>query len=105
MLTERPTTPQGTNSAAAAHSPDISPTQDGEVSSDVEAKADPNKPVNTQDKLPKARVAILLISVFLCMFLVGLDRTIISTVRASYSIDQMVHSDVCGHCATGPCAD
>ena len=84
MLTERPTSPQTTNSAAAAQSPSVPSTQAGEASNDVEANADPSKFVDNVQKLSKAKVTILLASVILCMFLVGLDRTIVSTVCAAY---------------------
>ena len=88
MPTERPTTPQSTDLAAAAHSPSDPSTQVDEASNDVEAKAETSKPVDNEQQLPKAKVAVLLVSVILCMFLVGLDRTIVSTVCACCSLEQ-----------------
>ena len=104
MVTERPTTPQSTKSAAAADSSDLASTQAGETSNVVEANADPSKAVDDQQKLSKARVAVLLISVFLCMFLVALDRTIISTVWVHFT-EQSLRSDGFSYCTTNSCVD
>lgn len=72
-------TPQSAKSAAGDSS-DLATTQAGETSHDVAAKRDPSKPDDPQQKQSTTRTVLLLISVFLSMFLVALDRTIISTV-------------------------
>jgi hypothetical protein len=75
----RPMTLQSANSAAGDSS-DLSTTQAGETSHDVAVKHDMSKPDDTYQELSSPRTILLLISVFMTMFLVALDRTIISTV-------------------------
>jgi hypothetical protein len=72
-------TPQSTNSAAGQSS-DLGTIQADEKSHDVAVKDDLGKSDNTYQEQSATRVTLLLISVFTSMFLVALDRTIISTV-------------------------
>ncbi|KAK9358832.1 major facilitator superfamily domain-containing protein [Lipomyces starkeyi] len=71
-------TPQSANSAAGDSS-DLGTTQAGETSHDVAVKRDLSKPDYTYQEQSATRIIFLLISVFMSMFLVALDRTIIST--------------------------
>lgn len=48
---------------------------------DEPVDADADRIEDTYQNQPKTKIALLLASVFLSMFLVALDRTIISTVR------------------------
>ena len=52
----------------------------GETTHDVVVKPDSSKSDNTYQGQSTTRVALLLTSVLMSMFLVALDRTIISTV-------------------------
>jgi len=79
MVSSRPTTPKGAKSAAGDSS-DVATTHAGETSPDVASKPDASKPDDPQQKPSTLRTVLLLISVFGTMFLVALDRTIISTV-------------------------
>ena len=79
MSTQRPTTPQSANSAAGA-SVDSAKTPAGEASHDVAAKRETSEPDDIYKDQSRTRVILLIISVFMSMFLVALDRTIISTV-------------------------
>ncbi|KAL2215028.1 putative MFS aflatoxin efflux pump [Thermoascus aurantiacus ATCC 26904] len=78
MVSSRPTTPKGAKSAAGDSS-DVATTHAGETSPDVASKPDASKPDDPQQKPSTLRTVLLLISVFGTMFLVALDRTIIST--------------------------
>ncbi|MCJ1387261.1 hypothetical protein MMC18_000101 [Xylographa bjoerkii] len=79
MVSRRPTTPKSAKSAARDSS-DLATTQASEASYDVAVKPDPSKPDDPQQKLLTTRIVVLLTSVLLSMFLVGLDRTIIATI-------------------------
>ncbi|MCJ1421361.1 hypothetical protein MMC32_007724 [Xylographa parallela] len=78
MSTQRPTTPQSANSAPGA-SVDSAKTSAGEASHDVAAKRETSEPDDIYKDQSRTRVILLIISVFMSMFLVALDRTIIST--------------------------
>ncbi|MCJ1380208.1 hypothetical protein MMC17_003311 [Xylographa soralifera] len=78
MATRRPMTPQSANSAAE-DPVDLGKTQAGENSHDVVVKRDLSKSDDIYAEQSSTRVVLLLISVFMSMFLVALDRTIIST--------------------------
>jgi len=65
---------------AAGDSSDLGTTKAGETSHDVDVKRDPSKPDDTYQEQTAPRIIFLLISVLMTMFLVALDRTIISTV-------------------------
>jgi hypothetical protein len=71
-------TSQNANSTAGDSS-DLGTKQAGEASYDVAAKGDTSKP-DAYEEQSAMRIALLLISVLLSIFLVALDRTIISTV-------------------------
>lgn len=79
MVFRRPKSPPSAISAAGDPS-DLGTTQAGETPHDVAVKQDPDKSDDTYQEQSAARVSLLLISVFMSMFLVALDRTIISTV-------------------------
>ena len=66
--------------STAGDSSDLGTTQAGEGSYDVAVKHDTSKPDDTYQEQSATRVTFLLISVLMSMFLVALDRTIISTV-------------------------
>ncbi|KAL8832481.1 MAG: hypothetical protein Q9191_000251 [Dirinaria sp. TL-2023a] len=79
MVSPRPTTPQNAESTVPVSSDVAVHTKNSDAYEDVEVKYDPSKPDDPQQKQSTARTVLLLISVFLSMFLVALDRTIIST--------------------------
>ena len=79
MMFRRSMTPQSANSAARDSS-DLGTIQAGETSQDVALKRDLSKSGDTYQEQSATRIVFLLISVFMSMFLVALDRTIISTV-------------------------
>lgn len=85
----RPKTPQ-TTSLPAEDSPDLGTTQVGETSHDAAVKHDTVKSDGTYQEQSAARVSLLLISVFMSMFLVALDRTIISTVSTFHLTEPIV---------------
>ena len=72
-------TSQSANSAAGDSS-DLDATRAGEVSHDVAVKRDLSKPGDTYQEQSVTRNILVLVSVFISIFLVALDRTIISTV-------------------------
>ncbi|MCJ1314764.1 hypothetical protein MMC15_000076 [Xylographa vitiligo] len=78
MATRRPTTSQSAN-AAAGDSASLDKSQAVETSHDVAAERDSSKPDDIYQEQSRPRVILLLTSVFMSMFLVALDRTIIST--------------------------
>lgn len=69
-----------TANSTVEDSSDLDTTKTGEASYDVAARRDATKPNDTYQEQSATRVALLLISVLMSMFLVALDRTIISTV-------------------------
>lgn len=79
MMLRRPMTPQSVHSAAGDSS-NVDTTRASEASHDAAANSDLSKPEDTYQEQSATRVVLLLISVFMSMFLVSLDRTIISTV-------------------------
>ena len=79
MATRRPTSSQTAN-AAAGDSASLDKSQAVETSHDVAAERDSSKPDDIYQEQSRPRVILLLTSVFMSMFLVALDRTIISTV-------------------------
>lgn len=79
MVSERPSTSRSANSAARESS-DLGRTQAGGTSHDSAAKNAPNSPDDIYQGQSITRVALVLISAFMSMFLVALDKTIISTV-------------------------
>jgi hypothetical protein len=52
-----------------------------DTSRDAETPEPPSQPSTPQERVSATKTALVLISVLLAMFLVGLDKTIISTVR------------------------
>ena len=66
--------------SAAGDGLDLGATQAGETFDDVAVERDVSKPDDTYQEQSAPRIIFLLISVFTSMFLVALDRTIISTV-------------------------
>lgn len=62
-------------------------TKVGETTPDNAVKPDGSKAGDPDEKPSKLELLLLLVSVFLSMFLVAVDRTIISTVRV-HSIEQ-----------------
>jgi hypothetical protein len=68
------------NISAAGDSSDLGTKQADESFHNDVTKDDLSKPNNTYQEQSPMRVIVLLISVFVSMFLVALDRTIISTV-------------------------
>ena len=76
-------TPENTN-PTTEESIDSGQTMASEMSHDNVVKPDPNEKPST------LRTALLLVSVFLSMFLVAVDRTIISTVDP-YTVSNMFH--------------
>lgn len=79
MVSERPTTPQSAK-PVAEDSSNLAATQASEKSDVSALQNDLSKPDDTQQKESTMKTVFLLISVFGSMFLVALDRTIISTV-------------------------
>lgn len=73
MVSRGPTAPQRAKPAAGDPS-DLATTQAGDISLDVAVRCDPSKPDDPQQKQPTTRTVFLLISVFLSMSLVALDR-------------------------------
>ena len=69
-----------TPNSTVGDSSDLDTTQTGEASYNAAVKRDTSKPNETYREQSAARVTLLLISVLMSMFLVALDRTIISTV-------------------------
>lgn len=74
-----PMTP-GSPRVAIGDPADLGKTKAGETSHDIAVRQDPNKRDDPDRKASALRTILLLISVFLSMFLVAIDRTIISTV-------------------------
>ena len=79
MASQRPTTPKSANSAESGTSCETPQFNDVEVTRDAE------KPDDTYQEQSATKVSLLLASVMTSMFVVGLDRTIISTVWAHFS--------------------
>ena len=98
----RPMTSQST-SPAAEDSSNLDTKQASKTSYDVIVKND-LKSDDTYQEQSRTRTIFLLISVFMSMFLVALDRTIISTVRV-HSIERNTHSDGSCCCAASLCTD
>ncbi|KAL9038867.1 MAG: hypothetical protein Q9214_005111 [Letrouitia sp. 1 TL-2023] len=69
-------------------------TQAGDTSHDAAIKDDASKPDKTQQKLSNTKTILLLVSAFLSMFLVALDRTIISTAIPQITNDFNSLADV-----------
>ena len=84
MVSRRLITSQ-TASSTARHSLDLGTTQASEASYDVAVKRDTRKPSDIYQEQSATRVTLLLTSVLMSMFLVALDRTIISTVWVHYN--------------------
>ena len=82
----RPTTPENTTSPTE-DSLDSQMTKVGETTHDDAVKPDQSKAGDSDEKPSKLELVLLLVSVFLSMFVVAVDRTIISTVRV-HSIEQ-----------------
>jgi hypothetical protein len=59
---------------------DAASTQPGKTSQDGVATDTPSKPESTEKPLPLFKMILVTASIQLCMFLVALDRTIVSTV-------------------------
>lgn len=59
----------------------LNTTQDGDITQHVAIKRDLSDSETTYQDQSATKVILLLVSVFMSMFLVALDRTIISTVR------------------------
>lgn len=74
----RPTTLQS-DTVAAGDSSDAATTQASKPSQYSAANPESSKPAAPEEE-PTAKTVLLLVSCFLAMFLVALDRTIISTV-------------------------
>ncbi|CAM1509629.1 Fc.00g033680.m01.CDS01 [Cosmosporella sp. VM-42] len=91
MASRRPTTSQSANSAAE-NSTESGTVFETSQSHDVAVSGDANERDDTYQEQPTTRVVLLLISVMTSMFLVGLDRTIISTVRSHFG-EQNSHFD------------
>ena len=72
--------PQATKPPTGGSS-DLGTTKTVETSNNVEVKDNASKPDDSYQEQSATKVALLLTSVLLSMFLVALDRTIISTVR------------------------
>lgn len=81
-----PTTPENTTSAIG-NSVDSEVTEAGETSHGDVVNPDQSKPDHRDQKPLTLETVLLLVSVFLSMFLVAVDRTIISTVCV-HSIEQ-----------------
>jgi hypothetical protein len=79
MELQRPKTLPNANSAAGDVS-DLDTTHAGEIFHDAAVERDLSKPDDTYQQQSALRIIFLLVSVFMSMFLVALDRTIISTV-------------------------
>ena len=79
-MMSRPTTPKNTNSPTE-ESVDSETTKVGKPIEDNAVKPDQGKPGGPDEQISKVELVLLLASVFLSMFLVFVDRTIISTVR------------------------
>lgn len=75
----RSVTSQSANSAAGQSS-GLDTTTAGEVSHDEAVKIVPSDPDDTYQPLSSMKTILLLVSVMLSMFLVGLDRIIIAPV-------------------------
>lgn len=76
----RPTTPENTTSPTG-ESVDSELTKVGQTTDDNAVKPDQSKAGDANKKPSKIELVLLLSAVFLSMFLVFVDRTIISTVR------------------------
>lgn len=76
----RPTTPENTTSPTG-ESVDSELTKVGQTTDDNAVKPDQSKADDANKKPSKIELVLLLSAVFLSMFLVFVDRTIISTVR------------------------
>lgn len=77
------TSPPSTHGDHSNASMDLEKRNESDAKSSLEMEKAPAKPEpekKTEEELPTWRVAAIIISVFMCMFLVALDRTIISTV-------------------------
>lgn len=85
-----PTTP-GNTTSAIGDSVDSEVTKAGETSHDNAVNSTHSKPDHQDQKLSTLETTLLLVSVFLSMFLVAVDRTIISTVRV-HSLEQSYQS-------------
>lgn len=84
MATVRSETPHGVAALDSKESSEPKPTSDVEATREIEAAAQQppsNAAKQDEPQSSKATTALVLVSVLLSMFLVGLDRTIISTVR------------------------
>ena len=75
MASSRPETPQSRAALQPESPPHSKPAADASEASDVVAKG------QAPEEASKTTKALVLASVFLFMFLVALDRTIIATVR------------------------
>ncbi|XXH05441.1 hypothetical protein Hte_011868 [Hypoxylon texense] len=93
MASQRPTTPQSTKSTAG-NPPDSPVTQPVNTPKDVVAEGSSNKPEDSDSKLSSTKTIMVLVSVFLSMFLVALDRTIISTAIPQITDDFNALADV-----------
>jgi hypothetical protein len=80
MVFRRPKNP-GAARSTAGESSNLSTTNTDDAFSDDAGKNNANEPADTYVKQSTIKVVLLLVSVFLSMFLVALDRVIISTVR------------------------
>ena len=85
------TTQSSNSTAVAGDGINLSTTQPDATSHEVAVKRDSGKPDDPSQQESTTKIFVL-ISVFLSMFLVGLDRTIISTVWIQ-PIEQSLHSD------------
>ena len=86
-----PPTPENTT-PPTGNSVDSESTQVGETTHDDAVKPDQSKSGGPNEKSSNLELVLLLLSVFLSMFVVAVDRTIISTVRI-HSIEQSWHYD------------
>lgn len=74
------TTPENTTPAATADSVDSQVTKVPDDIHDNAVKPDESKPGDPDQKPSTLELVLLLSAVFLSMFVVGVDRTIVSTV-------------------------
>lgn len=77
--TQSSTNPQSVKADASDES-DLTTTDAPKTSHDIPAKETPSKPDNPEPKQSTTTTILVIVSVLLSVFLVGLDRTIISTV-------------------------
>ncbi len=83
MTSSRPETAQSSAALQPEEPPHLKPAGDASEASDVATKE------QAPEEVSKATKTLVLTSVFLFMFLVALDRTIIATVRKPKSLSAL----------------